>query len=160
MKVDKLLRRRCPTPPNPLSHIHLPTNMDLGPPQLDRITCNVYLSKTRSECVDPTTCNAWLSETRIIFLSAPNLLNFPSFLLHFFFIYLYIKQLKHLLECEHSTQLSKTPISYYFGNLTNQSYEYVKYKIFNPNRKMREMNTQFKVSKHNFILSNFVNHIT
>ena len=65
-----------------------------------------------------------------------------------------------LLECEHSTQLSKTSISYYFGNLTNQLYEYVKYKIFNPNRKMRDMNTQFKASKHNSILSNFVNYIT
>ncbi|KAK4733691.1 hypothetical protein R3W88_007952 [Solanum pinnatisectum] len=33
-----------------------------------------------------------------------------------------------------------------------QSYGYVKYRISNPSRKGREMDTQFKVSKQNFIL--------
>ncbi|KAJ6938205.1 hypothetical protein NC651_004808 [Populus alba x Populus x berolinensis] len=34
-----------------------------------------------------------------------------------------------------------------------QLHGYGKYKIYNPSRKGREMNTQFKVSEQNFILN-------
>ncbi|KAG4162534.1 hypothetical protein ERO13_D01G120066v2, partial [Gossypium hirsutum] len=47
---------------------------------------------------------------------------------------------------------SKHFFLHYFGNPMTQLYGYVKYRISNPSRKWREMDTQFKVSKQNSIL--------
>ncbi|KAB2034695.1 hypothetical protein ES319_D04G103400v1 [Gossypium barbadense] len=47
---------------------------------------------------------------------------------------------------------SKHFFLHYFRNPRTQSYGYVKYRISNPSRKGREMDTQFKVSKQNSIL--------
>ena len=47
---------------------------------------------------------------------------------------------------------SKHLFLHYFGNPRTQSYGYVKYRISDPNRKGREMYTQFKVSRQNSIL--------
>ncbi|KAL6511432.1 ribosomal protein S12 [Orobanche minor] len=41
---------------------------------------------------------------------------------------------------------------HYFGNPRTQSYGYVKYRISNPSRKGMETDTQFQVSKQNYIL--------
>ncbi|KAF3775326.1 hypothetical protein EJ110_NYTH50739 [Nymphaea thermarum] len=53
---------------------------------------------------------------------------------------------------ESNSNDSKHFFLYYFRNPKTRSYEYLKYKIFNPSRKRRETDTQFQVSKHNSLL--------
>ncbi|KAG8634275.1 hypothetical protein MANES_17G022694v8 [Manihot esculenta] len=50
---------------------------------------------------------------------------------------------------ESNSNDSKHFFLHYFGNPRTQSYGYIKYRISNPSRKRREMDTQFKVSKQN-----------